>query len=62
MTRQDMANYEGVGQAVTWLGDFFRIYNEERRHHTLAYRTRAEVCKAAQADGKTQPPWRGGLT
>ena len=62
MTRQDMANYEGVGQAVTWLGDFFRFYNEERRHHTLAYRTRAEVCKAAQVDGKTQPPWRGGLT
>ena len=43
MTRQAMANYEGVGQAVTKLGDFFRFYNEERRHQALAYRTPAEV-------------------
>jgi CRP/FNR family transcriptional regulator, cyclic AMP receptor protein len=28
MTRQDMANYEGVGQAVTKLGDLFRFCNE----------------------------------
>ena len=47
MTRQDMENYEGVEQAVTWLGDFFRFYNEERRHQALAYRTSAEVDKAA---------------
>jgi CRP/FNR family transcriptional regulator len=32
MTRQDMADDEGVGQAVTWLGDLFLFYNEERRH------------------------------
>lgn len=42
-----LKDYEGMGQAVTWLGDFFRFYNEERRHEALAYRTQAEVCKAA---------------
>ncbi len=47
MTRQDTDNYEGMGQAVTWLGDFFRFYNEERRFKVLAYRTLAEVYKAA---------------
>jgi len=47
MTRQDMANYEGVGQGVTGLCDFFRFYNEERRHHALVYRTPAKVCKSA---------------
>ena len=47
MPRQDLANYEGVGQAVTWLGDLFRFYNEERRHQALAYRTPVEVCKSA---------------
>jgi CRP/FNR family transcriptional regulator len=47
MTRQDMANYEGVGQAVTWLGNFFRFFNEEGRHQALAYRTLAEIYKAA---------------
>lgn len=40
-------DYAGVGQAVTGLGDFFRFYNEERRHQALAYRTPAEVYKAA---------------
>ena len=42
-----MATYEGVGQAVTGLGNFFRFCNEERRHQALAYRTPAEVYKAA---------------
>ncbi len=36
-----------MGQAVIWLGDFFRFYNEERRFKVLAYRTLAEVYKAA---------------
>ncbi len=38
-----LKDYEGVGQAVTGLGDFFRFYNEERRHQALAYQTPAEV-------------------
>ncbi len=62
MSKQAMATYESVGQAVTKLGDLFRFYNDERRHQTLAYRTPAEVCKSAYTDGKTQPPWRGGFT
>ena len=47
MTRQDMANDEGVGQTVTWLGDLSRFYIEEQRHQVLAYRTPAEVYKTA---------------
>jgi putative transposase len=42
-----MASYEDMGQAVTGLGNFFQFYNEERRHQALAYRTPAEVYKAA---------------
>ena len=47
MIRQDMATYEGVGQAVTWLSDFFQFYNVERCHQVLAFRTPAEVYEAA---------------
>jgi hypothetical protein len=43
MTKQAMATYEGMGQAVTKLGDFFRLCNEKRRHHTVLYRRLAEV-------------------
>jgi putative transposase len=42
-----LKDYAGVEQAVTGLGDFFRFYNDERRHQALAYRTPAEVYKAA---------------
>lgn len=47
MIRQDMATYEGVGQTVTWLGDFLRFYNEERLSQVRVHRTTAEVYKAA---------------
>ena len=47
MIRQDTATYEGVGQAVTWLGDFLRFYNEERLFQVRVHRTTAEVYKAA---------------
>lgn len=42
-----LKDYAGVEQAVTGLGNFFRFYNEERRHQALAYRTPAEVYEAA---------------
>ncbi len=43
MTKQAMATCEGVGQAVTKLGDFFRFSNEKPHHHTVLYRRPAEV-------------------
>ena len=44
MHRKDSA---GVERTVTGLSDFFRFYNDERRHQALAYRTPAEGYKAA---------------
>ena len=43
MTKQAIATYENVEQAVTKLGNLLQFCNEERRHFTVVYRRPTEV-------------------
>ena len=54
-----LKSYPTVPAAIDGLGAYFRFYNEERLHHSLAYRTPAAVY---HADGTVSPPVRPGST
>src|SRR3954467_11579470 len=54
-----LKSYPTVPAAIDGLGAYFRFYNEERLHQSLAYRTPAAVY---HADGTVSPPVRSAST
>jgi len=54
-----LRDYQTVPELAAGLGRYFRFYNQERPHQSLAYRTPAEVHFAGSAEHATAGPCGG---